>query len=116
MHLDAPTHPVDAPCWLDLASPEVKRAAAFYGELFGWSYRVDGPEYGNYHTALLESGTVAGIGQMQEGAPMPSAWTVYLHTHDVAAAVTSVTQSGAQVIAGPMEVPFQGHLAIVQDP
>jgi len=58
-------------------SPDVESAARFYGGLLDWEYDASGPEYGFYHMARVEGRPAAGIGQMPDGAGMPSAWTVY---------------------------------------
>lgn len=109
-------HPRGTPCWLDLASPDVKKAAAFYARLFGWEYEVSGPEFGHYHMASVGGAAAAGLGQMQEGSGMPSAWTVYLAADDAAAMADRAVALGGTLMMGPMEVPGMGHLAIVGDP
>jgi predicted enzyme related to lactoylglutathione lyase len=111
---DAPAQGV--PCWLDLASPDVERAAAFYAALFGWSYDVSGPEYGHYHMALKDGRAVAGLGQMPEGTDTPSMWAVYVRADDTAAMSEHAVRLGGTIVEGPMEVPGQGLLAVVQDP
>lgn len=108
--------PQGTPCWFDQMSPDVSAAATFYERLFGWTYDVSGPEYGHYHLAKVEGRPAAGIGQLPEGAEMPSAWTVYLAADDAAAMADQAVRGGGRLLQGPMEVPAMGHLAIVQDP
>lgn len=38
------TYVPGAPNWLDLGVPDVDVAAAFYGGVFGWTFRSAGPE------------------------------------------------------------------------
>lgn len=104
------------PCWHDLMSPDVEGAARFYTGLFGWAYDASGAEYGFYHMGRLEGRPVAGIGQMPDGAGMPSAWTVYFATDDVHATAEHAASLGATVMMPPMEVPAMGFMAIVVDP
>lgn len=111
---DAPAQGV--PCWLDLSSPDVEATAAFYAKLFGWSYDVSGPEFGHYHMALRDGRAVAGLGQMPEGSETPSMWTVYVKADDADAMAERAGRLGGATLAGPMEVPGQGRLAVVQDP
>lgn len=113
-HDSAPTP--GTPCWFDLLSPDAPAAAAFYARLFGWTYDVSGPEYGHYHMALVDNRPAAGIGQRQEGASTPSAWTVYLAARDAAAMADRVSELGGSVVMEPTEVPGMGRMAIVQDP
>jgi len=109
-------HAPGTPCWFDLLSPDAEAAAAFYAQLFGWTYDVSGPEEGRYHTAMVDGRPAAGIGQRQEGTHAPSAWTVHLAAGDVAAMADRVTELGGSVLNEPAEVRGLGHLAIVQDP
>lgn len=104
------------PCWLDLASPDVKASAAFYARVFGWTYDVSGPEMGHYHMALRDGRQVAGMGQAAEGDPTPPMWTVYFKADDAAAMGARAEKLGGSIVAGPMEVPGQGQLAVVRDP
>lgn len=110
----APTR--GTPCWFDHASPDVKAAAAFYGRLFGWTFDVSGPEFGHYHMARIDGRAVAGLGQAPDGSPMPAAWTVYLAADDAQGMADQAAGLGGSVMMGPMEVPGQGRLAVLQDP
>ena len=110
------TRPQGVPCWLDLSVPDVKRAAEFYARVFGWTYDVSGPEYGNYHLALVDGGAAAGLGEpMGEEAP-PSAWTLYFAAEDVDAMVARAQGLGGSLMAPAFDVPGQGRMAIVADP
>ena len=39
-----------APVWVDLGTPDVARAAGFYGSVLGWQFESAGPEAGGYGT------------------------------------------------------------------
>jgi uncharacterized protein len=112
--LDGP-RPDGHPCWIDLVAPDAAAAAAFYQGLFGWTYRVSGPEYGHYHVALREGGAAAGIGQPGPEAGS-SRWSLYFASSDVAADLERAREAGATVVADAMEVPDQGHMAVLLDP
>ena len=111
---DAPAQGV--PCWLDLSSPDVEASAAFYTRVFGWTYDVSGPEFGHYHTALKDGRAGAGMGQSPEGDETPPMWSIYLKADDTAAMSARAETLGGTIVAGPMEVPGQGHLAVIRDP
>jgi uncharacterized protein len=113
--LDGP-RPDGHPFWLDLAAPDAPAAAEFYAALFGWTYSVSGPEYGNYHVALLADRPVAGIGEPFGDAAGPSRWTLYLASSDIDADVARAREAGATIVAEPMEIPAQGHMAVLLDP
>jgi uncharacterized protein len=106
---------VDRPAWIDLASPDVGAAGAFYAGLFGWEVQVSpDPQYGGYAVAALGGKDVAGIGPKM--APdAPTAWSVYIGTKDADALARQVTAAGGKVIAPPFDVGDQGRMAVFQD-
>lgn len=103
------------PNWVDLGSRDVTAAAAFYGDLFGWSFRSSGPEAGGYGMFQLGGETVAALGPLQDEHAQP-AWTVYFHTPDADATTQAVEQAGGSVRFAPMAVADQGRLAGYCDP
>ena len=71
--------PAGTPCWVDLATPDLPAALAFYAAVLGWTLVDKGDEFGNYHIAEVDGRAAAGIGPvMEEG--QPSFWTVYVAT------------------------------------
>ncbi len=91
----------------------MSQSAAFYGGLFGWETVDAGAEMGHYTTALVDGRPVAGIGpSMQPGVV---AWTNYINVTDIAAITAKVADAGGTTVAGPMEVPGQGHMAVYLD-
>ncbi|HZJ09046.1 MAG TPA: VOC family protein [Trueperaceae bacterium] len=103
------------PCWIDLVTRDARAAARFYGAVLGWEFEVSGPEYGNYHLAKVGGRLAAGIGESDNEA-FPSAWTVYFTADDIAAMTAEATRLGATVMMPAMEIPGQGHMAILLDP
>ncbi|KAA6223251.1 VOC family protein [Streptomyces albofaciens JCM 4342] len=104
-----------APNWLDLGAPDIDAAAAFYGAVFGWTFRSAGPDAGGYGFFQLDGKTVAGAGPLTEEGARP-AWTVHFHTPDVDALAKSVEQAGGTVRFGPCDVFTAGRLAGFTDP
>ncbi|GAA1849146.1 VOC family protein [Pseudonocardia ailaonensis] len=106
--------PDGSPCWVDLAVPDIAAATDFYGAVVGWTFLDAGEEFGHFHVCQTEGRAAAGIGPiMQEG--QPSFWTLYLATRDVDATVKLVGDSGGGVIAGPMDIPGNGRMAVCTD-
>lgn len=104
-----------APNWLDLGTPDVEAAAAFYRALFGWELRTMGPEAGGYGFFQLDGKTVAAVGPLtEEGAA--SAWTPYFQTADADATTKAVEQAGGTVRVPPMDVFTEGRMAAYTDP
>ncbi|HZX40142.1 MAG TPA: VOC family protein [Streptomyces sp.] len=109
------TYVPGAPNWLDLGSPDLDAAAAFYGDLFGWELQTMGPEAGGYGFFQLDGKTVAAIGPLtEEGAT--SAWTPYFMTADADATTKAVEQAGGRVRVQPMDVFTEGRMAAYTDP
>ncbi|MFF7586119.1 VOC family protein [Kitasatospora purpeofusca] len=100
---------------LDLGTPDVAAAAAFYGGLFGWEFASAGPEAGGYGFLRKGGRTVAAVGPLtEEGAS--SAWTVYFRTTDADATTRAVEAAGGVVRFPPAEVFTAGRMAGFTDP
>lgn len=101
--------------WLDLGTPDVDAAVAFYRRVFGWEFVSAGPEAGGYGFLRKEGRTVAAVGPLtEEGAG--SAWTVYFRTVDADATAKAVEQAGGSVRFAPAEVFTAGRMAGFTDP
>ncbi|KWX67299.1 VOC family protein [Mycobacterium sp. NAZ190054] len=110
------TAPLGAPIWIELATSDLDRAQDFYGTVFGWTFDAAGPDYGGYVTALRDGRPVAGLMVNDPQWNAPDAWTTYLHTADISAAVAAATAAGGSSCVGPMEVKDKGWMGMVTDP
>ncbi len=112
---EAKTEVAHKPTWVDLSTSDPAAARDYYAKLFGWKVEVLGPEAGGYSLARIGDKDVAGIGPKQspEG---PSAWMVYIGTHDAEDTAKKVQAAGGNVIAPPFDVLDQGRMAVFQDP
>ncbi|MEV6113549.1 VOC family protein [Streptomyces sp. NPDC052109] len=90
-----------SPIWLDLGSPDIRGAAAFYGAVFGWEFVSAGPETGGYGYLQKHGGTVAALGPLTEPGAR-SAWMTYFRTGDVQATARAVTGAGGALRAEPV--------------
>jgi predicted enzyme related to lactoylglutathione lyase len=104
------------PSWVDLTTPDLHAALAFYGGLFGWEFEDAGEEAGHYHMASVRGRRVAGLGPAQEGAPPVAYWTTYLSGSDVDAHAGAIGDAGGRVLFGPLDVMGQGRMLVAQDP
>jgi predicted enzyme related to lactoylglutathione lyase len=105
------------PSWVDLGTPDIEAAAAFYGGLFGWDVpeSENAEQTGGYRQAMLRGKPVAGMMPlMQEG--QPPAWSSYISVADADATVAKAKQAGATVFAEPMDVMDLGRMAVFADP
>ncbi|MEV7979279.1 VOC family protein [Streptomyces sp. NPDC086519] len=103
-----------APNWIDLGTPEIDGAVSFYHGLFGWQFQSAGPDAGGYGFFQLDGRTVAG-GMQTTPEQGPPSWTVYFRSEDAQATAKAAEQAHGSVLAQPMDVLGQGHLAILAD-
>lgn len=106
-------YPQGTPCWVDLATPDLPGALAFYASLFGWTAEMGPAEMGHYSTAMLDDAAVAGLSDQH--APGPVAWLTHLAVDDVDDVTARVPAHGGTVLAEPMDVGPFGRMAVVAD-
>ncbi|GKQ39367.1 VOC family protein [Streptomyces sp. A012304] len=110
-----------SPCWIDLGTPDVRAAAAFYGAVLGWEYEpmgeAEGAEGGEMEGGMLKKDgkTVAGLGKLtEEGAR--SAWMIYYTVDDADATTQAVERAGGTVRVPPRDLEDWGRMAQFSDP
>lgn len=108
--------PAGTPCWVDLGAPNIAKAKAFYGGLFGWEVQDGAPEAGGYSMCEIGGQQVAGIGPKMGPEQMPTAWTTYLATADADHCAASITAAGGTVLMQPSDVMEAGRMAMAADP
>lgn len=102
-------------CWIDLGTPDVPGAKAFYGELFGWdSEDMPADEDGVYTLWRLGEHTVAAVHQHPdaEGAE----WSSYICVDDLDAATARARELGATVMMEPFDIPGASRMSLIRDP
>lgn len=99
--------------WVDLLTPDVAGAEAFYGKLFGWSFT----RIGDYTLAFLGDEPMAGIVRVEAKASESkrARWVGYISVPDVAAAQRQVVSQGGKVLVSARSFPKRGDLAIFAD-
>jgi predicted enzyme related to lactoylglutathione lyase len=102
--------------WVDLMTTDPTGVQKFYGELFGWTFDIGGPETNHYAMAKLGGANVGGVGPQPPGAQFPPAWSVYFASDDVDATIAKVKELGGNLVMGPMDVMEEGRLAFFADP
>lgn len=101
--------------WDELGTTDADGAQRFYEDVFGWTTKDQGEEYGGYR--IFSSGETQIAGLMKNPDPsIPAAWTPYVGVEDTDAACKKATELGAEVIVEPMDVPAVGRFAILKDP
>jgi uncharacterized protein len=108
--------PAGTPTWIDLGIPDLDRAMAFYGAVFGWEFDVGPEETGYYTTCLLRGRRAAALMANPDPGATKFWWQVYLATDDCDATAKRIADAGGTLIHAPMDVPDQGRLAVARDP
>jgi uncharacterized protein len=99
--------------WVDLLTPDVARAEAFYGKLFGWSFK----RIGDYTLAFLGDEPMAGMVRVaaKTGGRRQARWVGYISVPDVSAAQRQIVSQGGKVLVGARSFPKRGDLAVFAD-
>ncbi len=96
--------------WMDLVTQDVGAARAFYGALFGWTFRE-----GDRYTEVLHAGAaIAGIISARD-PEQGSEWIGNLSVLDVDSAARIVARRGGVIERAPTDAPDRGRLALVSD-
>ena len=99
---------------LELNTPDLAKAKAFYGELFGWQFQDMnmGPS-GIYSTFKPSEGPGGGMMSMPEGK---SGWLTYVGVSNIQESTEKARSLGATIIVGPQPIPEVGYFTILNDP
>jgi predicted enzyme related to lactoylglutathione lyase len=99
--------------WNDLQTPDPAAAAPFYAALFGWTIAEAPGSDGAYWPVAHEGRSIGGV--MRSPVPgLPPAWSVYVGTADVEAALTRIADAGGRRLVDPTAVPA-GRFAVAAD-
>jgi uncharacterized protein len=104
-------------CWNELITNDLERAAAFYGEVFGWTTSEDAMSESRTYTTFL-NGTNPNAGMMlpPDVAPdLPPQWNVYFNVEDAAATAERATQLGGHIHLPPTRNEGWGTVAAIAD-
>lgn len=103
--------------WNDLVTPDPAGAAAFYGQLFGWTAQeVPGASgYRVIRNGERSNGGIMPLDLDRMGPGMRASWLPYFGHEDVDRVVREIEGLGGRALEGPVRVP-QGSFAVLADP
>jgi len=105
--------------WHELNTSDPAGAQAFYTTLVGWDTKT-GPIAEMPYTEWVNGGTsVGGVMQLPEetkAAGAPPHWLAYVAVPSVDDTTAQAQSLGSTVMAGPMDIPDVGRIAVLQDP
>jgi predicted enzyme related to lactoylglutathione lyase len=99
---------------LELNTPELGKAKAFYGEMFGWQFQdMDMGPGGTYSTFKPSDGPGGGMMTVPGGN---NGWLPYIGVEEIHAATEKARSLGAHVILDSHEIPNVGWFSMLSDP
>jgi uncharacterized protein len=103
---------VGALCWNELATSDVERAKAFFGELFGWEYETDESGYTSVRNGGHLNGGMREQSEQERG--IPPSWLPYFTVENADDAARQAARLGGKSLpASEMKI---GRFAVIADP
>jgi predicted enzyme related to lactoylglutathione lyase len=112
--------PMGNVAWHELSTTDPLAAWDFYSTLFGWVVTGEmemgpGQKYRMFGTSTLPQKPVGGFSTLAFPG-MPPAWAYYWRVPSTPKAIEAAKARGATLIMGPMVVPGDDVIAVLQDP
>ncbi|MBI3997919.1 MAG: VOC family protein [Armatimonadetes bacterium] len=97
---------------VEIPTGDLRRAKAFYGKIFGWTFQDYGKEY-----ALIQAPGSGFIGGLQKVKKVPTrpAVQVYIDVEDIDAKLKAIRKARGKVVRPKGEVPNMGWYAAFAD-
>lgn len=111
-----PLQPPNYPIWVDLSSPDIDAAKAFYGGLFGWEAETVAPPEAGSYTLFRLNGKMTAAVQTTLGGARPPVWQAYVHSTSVDETTAKVRDAGGNVLMEPLDVFDSGRIGMFADP
>jgi predicted enzyme related to lactoylglutathione lyase len=105
--------------WYELLTTDPGAAKAFYPKITGWGLQDWTGMETPYSMWTIGPRPVGGIMRLPEQARKagaPPHWLAYVGTPSVDDTLEAATKRGAEVLAGPMDIPTVGRMAVLRDP
>lgn len=105
-------------CWNELATPDVKAAKAFYGELLGWQFTDHDMGEGTYTMIQQKDQSFGGIWHIpnDKQTEIPPHWMGYILVDNLENTLEKAVQLGATVKLPITPVSNMGRFIVVMDP
>jgi uncharacterized protein len=101
--------------WDELGTTDVDGAEKFYTEVFGWTTKDMGEDFGGYKLFEVGATGIAGVHALQD--PSGGArWIPYVGVEDADATVAKASELGGSTAAEAMDIPTIGRIALIKDP
>ncbi|HEY7003816.1 MAG TPA: VOC family protein [Gaiellaceae bacterium] len=104
--------------WDELGTNDPDGAQRFYEQVFGWTTKDMGEDFGGYRIFDRVEGTgqgVAGLMKNPDNA-IPPMWTPYVGVEDADATCARAQELGGTALVEPTDIPTVGRFAVIKDP
>lgn len=104
--------------WFELMTSDVDEAKNFYGEVFGWNFKMADHVDMPYTLVTVEGQEIAGMMDLKHCGyeKIPPHWGNYVTVKEIEATVAKVKELGGTVIVEITPIPKVGDFAVIQDP
>lgn len=102
--------------WRDLVTPDPKKAAQFYKDIFGWTSSQVGTEDNPYWIFKSNGKPVGGMYLMSDAKKNAGGeWVPYFSVSSLNDLITKSKTAGGNLIIKPIEQPGRGNVALLTD-
>jgi len=105
-------HPV---LWFEVMGTNGEALRTFYGSLFNWTFKVEGPMQYGVATTGDERGIAGGVGQAGDGY-RPHGATFYVETPSVATSLADAERLGGKALMAPTAIGDNMTIGLFTDP
>jgi predicted enzyme related to lactoylglutathione lyase len=102
--------------WFEYVSKDVKKAQAFFGEVFHWKTKDVPMPQGTYQMIMLGDKQIGGYLPTPQGAPEHAHWLSHLQVTNAQETANKVKQLGGRILKETMKMGDFGNMAVVADP
>ena len=102
----------------ELATIDVEKSRAFYGELFGWEFETIPGKPRDYTVVRKDGKFIGGMFEFirEDGGHEKGEWIPMFSVPDVDSASDGIAPSGGAIVSGPRDLPDRGRLTLATDP
>ena len=103
--------------WDELGATDLEGSERFYGEVFGWTTKDMGSDFGGYKIFQRDPDDQQGVGGLMANpdSSTPTNWHPYVAVDDVDATTEKAKELGGSALMEPMDVPTVGRISVIAD-
>lgn len=104
-------------CWTELVTKDAAGAQAFYGGLFGWTFKRSSTSPVPYFEIYRDGQAIGGVLPMEGEwwGDVPPHWMPYFAVGDCDASVATARALGGAAAVPPTDIPSIGRFSVIKD-